>query len=65
MYVDQGLLHGLKHLCLHSQHLHNLPTVFSIVGGDTVPCVDHLKDWGDKQERGPGREITVDKEIPN
>jgi hypothetical protein len=21
MQVDQGLLHGLKHLCLHSQHL--------------------------------------------
>jgi hypothetical protein len=20
-----------------------LPVVFSIVGGDTVPCVDHLK----------------------
>jgi hypothetical protein len=30
-----------------------------------VPCVDHLKDWGDKQERGWGREITVDKKIPN
>jgi hypothetical protein len=35
---------------------------FGVVG---VPCVDHLKDWGDKQERGRGREITVDKEIPN
>jgi hypothetical protein len=57
MPVDQGLLHGLKHLCLHSQHLLNkqrgwqrvgflviaFPIVFSIVGGDTVPCVDHLK----------------------
>jgi hypothetical protein len=21
MQVDHGLLHGLKHLCLHSQHL--------------------------------------------
>jgi hypothetical protein len=56
--VDQGLLHGLKHLCLHSQHLLKskqrvwrrvgflliaLPIIFSIVGGDTVPCVDHLK----------------------
>jgi hypothetical protein len=58
MEVDQGLLHGLKHLCLHSQHLLKgkwrgcrrvgflvvaLPIVFSIVGGDMVPCVDHLK----------------------
>jgi hypothetical protein len=57
MQVDQGLLHGLKHLCLHSQHLLKskqrgwqrvgflvvaLPIVF-IVGGDTVPCVDNLK----------------------
>jgi hypothetical protein len=58
MQVDQGLLHALKHLCLHSQHLLKsnqrgwrwvgflvvaLPIVFSIVGGDMVPCVDHLK----------------------
>jgi hypothetical protein len=58
MQVDQGLLHGLKHLCLHSQHLLkskwrgwqrvgflvvDLPVVFRIVGSDTVPCVDHLK----------------------
>jgi hypothetical protein len=58
MQVDQGLLHGLKHLCLHSQHLLKskqrgwrwvsvlvvvLPIVLSIVGGDTVPCVGHLK----------------------
>jgi hypothetical protein len=58
MQVDQDLLHGLKHLCLLSQHLLKsrrrgwrwvgflvvaLPIVFSIVGGDTVPCVDHLK----------------------
>jgi hypothetical protein len=58
MQVDQGLLHGLKHLCLHSQHLLKgkqrgwrlvgflvvaLPIVFSIVGGNTVPCVDYLK----------------------
>jgi hypothetical protein len=58
MQVDQGLLHGLKHLCLDSQHLLKskrrgwrrvgflvvaLPIVFSIVGGDTVPFVDHLK----------------------
>jgi hypothetical protein len=58
MQVDQGLLHGLKHLCLHSQHLLEskrrgwqrvgflvvaLPIVFSIVGGDTVPYVDYMK----------------------
>jgi hypothetical protein len=58
MQVDQGLLHGLKHLCLHSQHLLKIkrrgwqrvgflvvafPIVFSIVRGDMVPCVDHLK----------------------
>jgi hypothetical protein len=58
MQVDQDLLHGLKHLFLHSQHLLKskwrvwrrigflvvaLPIVFSIVGSDTVPCVDHLK----------------------
>jgi hypothetical protein len=58
MQVDQGLLRGLKHLCLHSQHLLKskqrgwrwvgflvvaLPIVFSIVGRDTVPCVRHLR----------------------
>jgi hypothetical protein len=58
MQVDHGLLHGLKHLCLHSQHLLKskrrgwqrdgilvvvLPVVFSIVSGDEVPCVSHLK----------------------
>jgi hypothetical protein len=58
MQVDHGLLHGLKHLCLHSQHLLKskqrgwwrvgvfvvvLPIVFGIVGGDTVPCVGQLK----------------------
>jgi hypothetical protein len=57
LQVDQGLLHGLKHMSLHSQHLLKskrrgwrrvgflviaLPTIFSIVGGNTVPCVDHL-----------------------
>jgi hypothetical protein len=56
--VDQGLLHGLKHLCLHGQHLLKskqrgrqwvgflvvaFPIVSSIVGGDTVPYVNHLK----------------------
>jgi hypothetical protein len=58
MQVDQSLLHGLKHLCLHSQHLLKskrkgwrwvgflvvaLPIVFSIVGDDTVPYIDHLR----------------------
>jgi hypothetical protein len=53
MQVDHGLLHDLKHLCLHSQHLLKskrvgvlvvvLPIVFSIVGDDTVSCVGHLK----------------------
>jgi hypothetical protein len=58
MQVDQGLLYGLKHLCLHSQHLLKskrrvwrrvgflvvaFPIVFSIVGGDIVPRFDHLK----------------------
>jgi hypothetical protein len=58
MQADHGLLHGLKHLCLHSQHLLKskwrgwrwvgilvvvLPIVFSIVGDDSVPCVSHLK----------------------
>jgi hypothetical protein len=58
MQVDQGLLHGLKHLCLHSQHVLKskrrgwrqigflviaFPIVFSIVGDDTVTRVDHLK----------------------
>jgi hypothetical protein len=58
MQVDHGLLHALKHLCLHSQHLLKsrrrgwwwvgvlvvvLPTVFSVVAGDMVPHVGHLK----------------------
>jgi hypothetical protein len=58
MQVDHGLLHGLKHLCLHSQHLLKskqkgwrrvgvlvvvLSIDFSIVGGYMVPCVGHLK----------------------
>jgi hypothetical protein len=58
MQVDQGLLHGLKHLCLHSQHLLKskrsgwrrvgflvvaFPIVLNTVDGDTVPCVEHLK----------------------
>jgi hypothetical protein len=58
MQVDHGLLHGLKHFCLQSQHLLKsrqrgwrrvgvlvvvLPIVFSVVGGDTVPCVGNQK----------------------
>jgi hypothetical protein len=58
MQVDQGLFHGLKHMWLHSQRLLKgkqrwwrwvgflvvaLSIVFNIVGGNTVPCVDHLK----------------------
>jgi hypothetical protein len=58
MQVDHGLLHGLKHLWLHSQHLLKskqkrwwrvgilvivLPVVFSIIGSTMVPCVGHLK----------------------
>jgi hypothetical protein len=53
------MLHGLKHLLLYSQHLLKsrrrewrrvgilvvvvLPIVLSIVGGDMVLCVSHLK----------------------
>jgi hypothetical protein len=51
-------MHGLKHLCLHSQHLLKsrrrggrrvgvlvviLPIVFIVVGGDMIPCVGSLK----------------------
>jgi hypothetical protein len=58
MQVDHGLLHGLKHLRLHSQHMLKsewrgwlwvgilvvvLLVVFSIVGSNMVPCVGHLK----------------------
>jgi hypothetical protein len=58
MQVHHGLLHGLKHLCLHSQHLLKsmqrgwwwvgvlvvvLPIVFSVGANDTVPRVGHLK----------------------
>jgi hypothetical protein len=58
MQVDHGLLHGLKHLHLHSQHLLKsrrkgwqwvgvlvvvLLIDFSVVGGDMVPCVGYLK----------------------
>jgi hypothetical protein len=41
-----------------------LPIVFSIVGGNMVPCVDHLKyeDWWDKEypkEWWQGKKIVV------
>jgi hypothetical protein len=74
LHVDHGLLHGLKHLSLYHQNLlQGQWQVDSIVVLNivvlsidiAVPCVDHLKNWGDKQERGQGREVTVDKEIPN
>jgi hypothetical protein len=79
LHVDHGLLHGLKHLSLHHQNLLQgqwwvgSVVVLNIVVRSIVvlsvvvalPCVDHLKDWGDKQERGRGREITVEKEILN
>jgi hypothetical protein len=58
MQIDHGLLHGLKHLCLYSQHLLKsrrrgwwwvgivvvvvLPIVLNVVVGGTVPCVNHL-----------------------
>jgi hypothetical protein len=68
LHFDHGLLHDLKHLSLHHQNLlQGRWRVSSIVLSVdvVVPCVNHLKDWGDKQEREQGREITVDKEIPN
>jgi hypothetical protein len=58
MQVDHDLLHGLKHLYLHSQHLLKsrqkgwwrvgvlvvvLPIVLSVVGVDMVPCVGYLR----------------------
>jgi hypothetical protein len=57
MQVGNDLLHGLKHLCLHIQHLLKsrrrgwwqvgvivvvLPIVLSVVDSDTIPCVGHL-----------------------
>jgi hypothetical protein len=54
MQIDHGLLYGLKHLSLHSQHLLKsrqrglsqvsiIVVVLTVVIGGTVPCVDHLK----------------------
>jgi hypothetical protein len=58
LHVDYGLLHGLRHLCLHSQHLLNsrqrewrwvggilvvLPIVVHIIVVVAVSRVGHLK----------------------
>jgi hypothetical protein len=53
LHVDHGLLHSLKHLCLHSQHLLKsrrwvdilvvLSVVVPVVVVVVVPCVGHLK----------------------
>jgi hypothetical protein len=57
LHVDQGLLHGLKHLCLHNQHLLKsrrrwwwrvdilvvLPIVVPVAVVVAVSCVGHLK----------------------
>jgi hypothetical protein len=62
LHVDQGLLHGLKHLCLHNQHLLKsrrrgwwrvdilvvLPIVVPIVVVIVVPCVGHLRYYVDE-----------------
>jgi hypothetical protein len=74
LHVDHGLLHGLEHLSLHHQNLLQgrwwvgsivILSIIVLNVGIAVPCVDHLKNRGDKQERRWGREITVDEEIPN
>jgi hypothetical protein len=74
LYVDHGLLHGFKHLSLHHQNLLEgrwrvgsvvVPSIVILSVDVAVPCVDHLKNLGDKQEKGRGREIMVDKDIPN
>jgi hypothetical protein len=66
LHVDHSLLHSLKHLSLHHQNLLygqwqvGSVVVLSIVvlgivvisTDVAVPCVDHLKNWEDKQERG-------------
>jgi hypothetical protein len=56
LHVDHGLLHSLKHLCLHSQHLLKsrqrrwqridilvVHSVVVLVVIAAVPCVSHLK----------------------
>jgi hypothetical protein len=57
LHVDYGLLHSLKHLCLHSQHflkgrwrgwwridiLVVLSVVVPVVVVVAVPCVGHLR----------------------
>jgi hypothetical protein len=57
LHVDHGLLHSLKHLCLHNQHVLKsrrrgwrrvdilvvLSIVVLVVVVVAVPCVGHLK----------------------
>jgi hypothetical protein len=57
LHVDHGLLHSLKHLCSHHQHLLKsrrrgwrrvdivvvLSVVVPVVVVVAVPCVGHLK----------------------
>jgi hypothetical protein len=65
LHIDHGLLHSVKHLRLHHQNLLQgwyrvgSIVVVSIVVRDivlgvgvAVPCVGHLKNRCDKQERG-------------
>jgi hypothetical protein len=57
LHVDHGMLHSLKHLCFHHQHLLKsrqsgwrwvdilvvLSVVVPVVVVAAVPCVGHLK----------------------
>jgi hypothetical protein len=53
LHIDHGLLHSLKHLYLHNQHLLksrrrgwwwvDILVVLSVVVVVAVPCVGHLK----------------------
>jgi hypothetical protein len=64
LHSGHGLLHGLEHLSLHHQNLLQSQwgrrvssiVVLTIVVrvGIVVPCVGHLKNRLDKQERGGG-----------
>jgi hypothetical protein len=74
LHVGHGLLHGLKHLILHHQNLLQgrwwvgSIVVFSIIVlgiGIAVPCVDIERIDKISKKGGWGREIMVDKEIPN
>jgi hypothetical protein len=64
LHVDQGLLHGLKHLCLHNQHLLKsrwrgwwrvdilvvlrVVVPVVVVVVVAVPCVGHLEYYVDE-----------------